>query len=99
MKRDFQKSLQHFDSSKEVVNIPIIDSKFPINQVDSLIKKEAYNKHLYRPNTYLHKWWARRSGVTFRYILKQLVDDPLKNNYYSGGGLENKIIFDPMIGG
>lgn len=99
MKSDFQKSLQHFDSARESLSHPIIDIEFPINQADSLIKKEAYNKHLYRPNTYLHKWWARRSGVTFRCILKQLVEDPSKTNYYSAGGLENKIIFDPMMGG
>ena len=23
---------------------------------------ESFNKHYYRPNSYLHKWWARRCG-------------------------------------
>lgn len=76
-----------------------IDSEFPINELDRLAHRESFNKHLYRPNTYLHKWWARRSGVTFRYILKQLSDDPDKRDYYAAGGLENKLILDPMMGG
>lgn len=58
-----------------------------------------FNKHLYRPNTHLHKWWARRCGSTFRAILKQFVDDEKQRDYYSPGGLEGKIILDPMMGG
>ncbi len=68
-------------------------------EVDLLATRESFNKHLFRPNTYLHKWWARRSGTTFRYLLKQLCDDPAKRDYYAIGGLEGKIILDPMIGG
>jgi putative DNA methylase len=76
-----------------------IDTFFPEDAANKLAALETYNKHLYRPNTYLHKWWARRSGTTFRYILKQLVDNPEKRDFYEGGGLEGKLIFDPMIGG
>ena len=76
-----------------------IDRSFPEDSVNELAVLENYNKHLYRPNTYLHKWWARRSGTTFRHILKQLVNNPAKRGFYEGGGLENKVIFDPMIGG
>ena len=76
-----------------------IDHSFPIEQADSLAIQESFNKHLYRPNTYLHKWWARRSGTTFRSILKQLCEDPQKQDYYTSGGLEGKIILDPMMGG
>jgi putative DNA methylase len=76
-----------------------IDKTFPENAANELAAFESYNKHLYRPNTYLHKWWARRSGTTFRHILKQLVDDSGKRNFYEAGGLEGKIILDPMIGG
>lgn len=76
-----------------------IDKSFPERAANELATLESYNKHLYRPNTYLHKWWARRSGTTFRYILKQLVLDPMKRNYYEPGGLEGKVILDPMVGG
>jgi adenine-specific DNA methylase len=76
-----------------------IDSDFPIEELNLLAQRESFNKHLYRPNTYLHKWWARRSGITFRYILKQLCSDPEKRDYYAAGGLEGKVILDPMMGG
>ena len=58
-----------------------IDTSFLENEANKLASLETYNKHLYRPNTYLHKWWARRSGTTFRYILKQLVDNPKKRDF------------------
>ncbi|MBI1741563.1 hypothetical protein HYR54_00665 [Candidatus Acetothermia bacterium] len=76
-----------------------IDRFFPEEAANELAKLESFNKHLYRPNTYLHKWWARRSGTTFRYILKQLVRDSTKRDFYVRGGLEEMIILDPMIGG
>ncbi len=76
-----------------------IDKYFPEDEANKLAAFESYNKHLYRPNTYLHKWWARRSGTTFRYILKQLASNPGKQSFYEAGGLEGKIIFDPMMGG
>lgn len=73
-----------------------IDNDFDIEFVDQLAQQETFNKHLYRPNTYLHKWWARRCGTTFRAILKHLSDTP---EFYTAGGLEGKIILDPMMGG
>jgi putative DNA methylase len=76
-----------------------IDFQFDLKLANELAKFESYNKHLYRPNTYLHKWWARRCGSTFRLILKNLVEDPNKRDYYVSGGLEGKIILDPMMGG
>jgi putative DNA methylase len=80
------------------VSVPI-DTHFDVLFADDIARFESYNKHLYRPNTYLHKWWARRCGSTFRSILKALVENPLKRDYYSPGGLEGKIILDPMMGG
>lgn len=76
-----------------------IDSTFDTSFADKMARLELYNKHHYRPNTYLHKWWARRCGSTFRLILKHLVTDPTRRHYYAPGGLEGKIILDPMMGG
>jgi putative DNA methylase len=76
-----------------------IDSFFPEEDADKLAQIESYNKHLFRPNTYLHKWWARRSGVTFRYILKQLSAESDLRDFYTSGGLEGLTILDPMMGG
>jgi len=76
-----------------------IDLAFPVEEANALARLESFNKHLYRPNTYLHKWWARRCGTTFRYILKQLVGPPAQRSFYAPGGLEGKVILDPMMGG
>lgn len=76
-----------------------IDRRFPEEFADTLSRLEVYNKHLFRPNTYLHKWWARRCGSTFRTILKQFASDPEQRDYYAPGGLEGKIVLDPMMGG
>ncbi len=76
-----------------------IDTQFNTEFANEIAKLESYNKHLYRPNTYLHKWWARRCGSTFRTILKHLVEDADLRDYYEAGGLEGKIILDPMMGG
>jgi putative DNA methylase len=76
-----------------------IDQQFDTAFADEIAKFESYNKHIYRPNSYLHKWWARRCGSTFRTILKHLVSDAAKQDYYAAGGLEGKIILDPMVGG
>lgn len=76
-----------------------IDESFPEREANELAQIESFNKHLFRPNTYLHKWWARRAGTTFRFILKQLVTDASLRDYYAAGGLEGITILDPMMGG
>ncbi len=76
-----------------------IDRDFDVDLANRLARLETYNKHYYRPNSYLHKWWARRCGTTFRLILKQLVSDADRQDFYVPGGLEGKLILDPMIGG
>ena len=76
-----------------------IDRAFPEKFVDELSRREVFNKHLFRPNTYLHKWWARRCGTTFRAILKQFVPDEERLDYYTPGRLEGKVVLDPMMGG
>ena len=43
-----------------------IDHSFPEKFVDELSRREVFNKHLFRPNTYMHKWWARRFGFCSR---------------------------------
>jgi len=83
---------------KPLSRVPI-DEAFPEREANELAHIESFNKHLFRPNTYLHKWWARRAGTTFRFILKQLVTDASLRNYYAAGGLEGITILDPMMGG
>ncbi len=76
-----------------------LDNTFPEAFANELAQQEAFNKHLFRPNTYLHKWWARRCGSTFRAILKQFVSEAHRRDYYAPGGLEGKTVLDPMMGG
>ena len=76
-----------------------IDAQFPEQFVDRLSRREVFNKHLFRPNTYLHKWWARRCGSTFRTILKQFAPSAERADYYTSGGLEGLTVLDPMMGG
>ena len=86
-------------SPKRQQAVSVAELAFPEREADELAKLECYNKHLFRPNTYLHKWWARRSGTTFRYILKQLAPRAELRDYYQPGGLEGLTILDPMMGG
>lgn len=92
-------------SFEEWVRVPqaetslAIDNSFPEEFVEQLAQAEAFNKHLFRPNTYLHKWWARRCGSIFRAIFKQFVADAGRRDYYAAGGLEGKTVLDPMMGG
>ncbi|MFW6097747.1 MAG: hypothetical protein ACOC9Z_06710 [Chloroflexota bacterium] len=76
-----------------------VDDAFDATFAGELARLESYNKHHYRPNTYVHKWWARRCGSTFRLILKHLVQDEARRDYYAAGGLEGKVVLDPMMGG
>ena len=76
-----------------------LDTDFDVAFANAIARLESYNKHHYRPNSYLHKWWARRCGSTFRLILKQLAADEAARDYYAPGGLAGKIILDPMMGG
>lgn len=76
-----------------------IDDAFDTAFAGQLARMESYNKHHYRPNSYLHKWWARRCGSTFRLILKHLVTKEASQDYYAPGGLEGKVVLDPMMGG
>ena len=87
------------EATDDSLTPPPIDAHFDVELANSIAELESYNKHLYRPNTYLHKWWARRCGSTFRLILKHLVHDEYQRNYYTPGGLAGKIILDPMMGG
>lgn len=72
---------------------------FEADRAEELARRESYNRHLYRPNAYLHKWWARRCGTTFRFILKALVPDGPARAFEAPGGLSGFVVLDPMMGG
>lgn len=80
----------------------IIEKFLPLAQLNQLAELESYNKHLYRPATYIHKWWARRLGSVFRTILLAAFleeGEDLWNRYYQGANFKDKIVLDPFMGG
>jgi putative DNA methylase len=99
MEIPIQLTLDLHTTEPQDAEAPIDYQNFPEDAANELARLESFNKHLYRPNTYLHKWWARRPGTTFRHILKQLVPNSAKRDFYEPGGLEGKVILDPMMGG
>ena len=99
VKDDRQMAFYELDAPSQSNLSMRIDHSFPEEFVDILSQLEVFNKHLFRPNTYLHKWWARRCGTTFRAILKQFVPFEEGQDYYAPGGLEGKTVLDPMMGG
>ena len=99
IREDRQLTMHELPRSSQSEHSLKIDHSFPEKFVDELSRREVFNKHLFRPNTYLHKWWARRCGSMFRAILKQFVHDHEHQGYYTPGGLEGKIVLDPMMGG
>lgn len=50
--------------------------KLPLELMDEFAEREGYRRDVYRPVYSMHKWWARRSGATFRMLgLAALTDD------------------------
>ena len=43
--------------AEKSVSVRLIDNEFNVDLANQLAELESYNKHLYRPNSYLHKWW------------------------------------------
>lgn len=79
-----------------------IEAGIPLASLHELAKAESFNKHLYRPSAYLHKWWARRLGSVFRTILLGTfcpAGEDLWHRYYEGARFPDRIVLDPFMGG
>lgn len=46
-----------------------IENGFPAVLVSQVAEHESWRKEIYRPLSYIHKWWARRLGSVFRAII------------------------------
>lgn len=85
-----------FDSSKNA-----IETDFPLTEISKIAKQESWRKELYRPPSYIHKWWARRLGTVFRSIvLGSLLeeDEDIYDNFYQEHDFSDKTVYDPMMG-
>lgn len=78
-----------------------IENGFPIDFISLLAKHESWRKEVYRPLSYLHKWWARRLGSVFRGIIIGACSDSnsdIKNIFYKPLKFRDKVIYDPFMG-
>ena len=79
-----------------------IDVGLPLAELHDLSIVESYNKNVYRPSSYLHKWWARRLGSVFRTILLGTfcsAGEDIWRRYYQGARFPDRIVLDPFMGG
>jgi putative DNA methylase len=78
-----------------------IENGFPVGLVSQLAEHESWRKEVYRPLSYIHKWWAKRLGSVFRAII---IGSCLDREQDVGGALHkpltfpNKVVFDPFMG-
>jgi len=79
-----------------------IERDFPILEISRLAQLESYRKNIYRPAYYIHKWWARRTGATFRAILLGTFladgDSPL-DSFFRSQRFDHAVVLDPFMGG
>lgn len=83
------------------MDMPQIEQRLPLDQLNALARLESYNKHYYRPASYVHKWWARRLGSVFRTILLSTfagAGQDVWRLYYEGAVLD-RVVLDPFMGG
>jgi len=79
-----------------------IEEDFPFLEISRLAQFETYRKNIYRPAYYIHKWWARRTGATFRAILLGTLlpaGFSLMDFFYQANNFEGVVILDPFMGG
>ncbi len=79
-----------------------IEADFPVLEISRLARLESYRKNIYRPAYYIHKWWARRTGATFRAILLGVLlpeDCSPLDFFYQANAFEDAVILDPFMGG
>ncbi len=79
-----------------------IENGFPTAKSHLIAMREGNSK---RPIYQIHKWWARRLGSVFRTLLISSFSPAhesqkdIWSKYYNGFSLQNKVIYDPMMGG
>lgn len=79
-----------------------IESDLSIEELNRIALREGNSK---RPIYQMHKWWARRLGSVFRMItLAALSPDTtttaeLWQHFYNSKSLDDKVVFDPFMGG
>lgn len=70
------------------------------SKISLLAEHESWRKEVYRPLSYMHKWWARRLGSIFRGLL---ISDNCNydlniDTFYNYVGMAGITVFDPFMG-
>ncbi len=75
--------------------------EFPFEFLSVLGEQESWRKEVHRPVSYLHKWWAKRLGSTFRgIILGSMLPQggDLEQSFYLTAPRGRLVLFDPFMG-
>lgn len=69
-------------------------------EVSLIAQQESWRKEVYRPMSYIHKWWARRLGSIFRglIIYDSIGESFSMDDFYNPPLMHNKVVFDPFMG-
>lgn len=78
-----------------------IENGFPIGLISQLAEHESWRKEIYRPLSYLHKWWAKRLGSVFRaMIIASCLDqhEDVGKQLFQDIAFPGTVVFDPFMG-
>ena len=79
----------------------IEDDEFPFEALSDIAERESWRKEIYRPTTYISKWWARRLGTVFRAIAIGAFAESGTNVldlFYQSTRIPDRVVFDPFMG-
>ena len=82
--------------------VTLLESDLDVAQVSQLALREGNSK---KPIYQLHKWWARRQGSVFRWLLLAATtpagrgEEELWRQFYSSPDLGRLEVLDPFMGG
>ncbi|MBV9706334.1 MAG: DUF1156 domain-containing protein, partial [Chloroflexi bacterium] len=82
-------------------NARAIENGFPIALISQVAECESWRKEVYRPLSYIHKWWARRLGSVFRAIIIASCarkDQMVEQLLWRRVAFPDTVIFDPFMG-
>ncbi|HMQ31319.1 MAG TPA: DNA methyltransferase [Chloroflexaceae bacterium] len=78
-----------------------VERQFPTALVSRLAEHESWRKEIYRPLSYIHKWWARRLGSVFRAIIiagSVGADDDVAGRLFQRVAFPDTVVYDPFMG-
>ncbi|MDI3281262.1 MAG: DNA methylase, partial [Bacillota bacterium] len=77
-----------------------IEQHFDIAFIAGLALREKQIQQNYRPVIAVHKWFARRPGTLFRWlILSEFGGKPVRETFFCSNNLKGIHIANPFMGG